>query len=139
MSKLYKRYVELKNTNEDQLYLFKSGMFFIFLDGDAKLVSQELNLKLTKLNDDVVKCGFPVNSLQKYTTILKERVFNFCIIDENSSIVSSNTDYLSNLEIVSIVNKMKEININELSPIQAFNILSNFKKILGDESTNENK
>lgn len=139
MSKLYKRYVELKNTNEDQLYLFKSGMFFIFLDSDAKLVSQELNLKLTKLNDDVVKCGFPVNSLQKYTTILKERGFNFCIIDENSSIVSSNTDYLSNLEIVSIVNKMKEININELSPIQAFNILSNFKKILGDESTNENK
>ena len=49
MSKLYKKYNELKSTNNNQLYLFKSGMFLIFLDNDAKLVSKELNLKLTKL------------------------------------------------------------------------------------------
>lgn len=89
MSKLYKRYNELKATNDNQLYLFKSGMFFIFLDNDAKLVSNELNLKLTKLNDNIVKCGFPINSFEKYSNLLKERGFEFSIIDENSSIVTS--------------------------------------------------
>lgn len=139
MSKLYKRYNELKATNANQLYLFKSGMFFIFLDNDAKLVFNELNLKLTKLNDNVVKCGFPVNSFQKYSNLLKERGFEFSIIDENSSIVTSTSNYLNNIEIVNSINKIKNIDIDRISPMQAFNILSNFKKLLGDEMKVENK
>ena len=105
MSKLYKRYNELKATNDNQLYLFKSGMFFIFLDNDAKLISNELNLKLTKLNDNIVKCGFPINSFEKYSNLLKERGFEFSIIDENSSIVTSTSNYLNNIEIVNMINK----------------------------------
>lgn len=134
MSKLYKKYNELKNTNANQLYLFKSGMFFIFLDNDAKLISKEINLKLTKLNDNIVKCGFPVNSFKKYSDLLKERGFEFSIIDENSSVVTSTSNYLNNIEIVNIINKIKNIDIDRTSPIQAFNILSNFKKLLGDET-----
>lgn len=139
MSKLYKRYNELKATNDNQLYLFKSGMFFIFLDNDAKLISNELNLKLTKLNDNIVKCGFPINSFEKYSNLLKERGFEFSIIDENSSIVTSTSNYLSNIEIVNMINKIKSMDINKTSPIQAFNILSSFKKILGDKNEYENK
>ena len=114
-------------------------MFFIFLDSDAKLVSNELNLKLTKLNDNIVKCGFPINSFEKYSNLLKERGFEFSIIDENSSIVTSTSNYLSNIEIVNMINKIKNMDINKTSPIQAFNILSNFKKILGDKNEYENK
>ena len=139
MSKLYKRYNELKATNDNQLYLFKSGMFFIFLDNDAKLISNELNLKLTKLNDNIVKCGFPINSFEKYSNLLKERGFEFSIIDEKSSIVTSTSNYLSNIEIVNMINKIKNMDINKTSPIQAFNILSNLKKILGDKNEYENK
>ncbi len=139
MSKLYKIYNELKATNDNQLYLFKAGIFFIFLDNDAKLVSNELDLKLTKLNDNIVKCGFPINSFEKYSNLLKERGFEFSIIDENSSIVTSTSDYLNNIEIVNTINKIKNIDINKISPIQAFNILSNFKKILGDKNKYENK
>lgn len=139
MSKLYKKYNELKSTNNNQLYLFKSGMFLIFLDNDAKLVSKELNLKLTKLNDNIVKCGFPINSFEKYSKLLKEKGFDFSIIDENYSIVTSTSNYLSNIEIVNIINKIKKMDINKTSPIQAFNILSNFQKILGDKNQYENK
>lgn len=134
MSRLYKRYNELKSTNANQLYLFKSGIFFIFLDNDAKLISKELNLKLTKLNDNIVKCGFPINSFQKYSDLLKELGFDFSIVDENYSIVTSTSNYLSNIEIVNMINKIKNIDINKTSPIQAFDILSNFKKLLGDET-----
>lgn len=139
MSKLYKTYLILKNQDKNTLYLFKSGMFLIFLDNDAKLISNELNLKLTKLNDNIVKCGFPINSFEKYSKLLKEKGFDFSIIDENYSIVTSTSNYLSNIEIVNIINKIKKMDINKTSPIQAFNILSNFQKILGDKNEYENK
>lgn len=42
------------------------GAFYVFLDEDAKEISKQISLKLTKLNDDIVKCGFSINSLEKY-------------------------------------------------------------------------
>ncbi len=60
MSKLYKTYLILKNQDKNTLYLFKSGIFYIFLDENAKIISNILNLKLTNLSPTVVKCGFPV-------------------------------------------------------------------------------
>ena len=113
--------------------------FILSYTNDAKLVSNELNLKLTKLNDNIVKCGFPINSFEKYSKLLKEKGFDFSIIDENYSIVTSTSNYLSNIEIVNIINKIKKMDINMTSPIQAFNILSNFQKILGDKNEYENK
>ena len=66
MSKLYNQYINLKANNPEKYFLFKNGLFFIFLDDDAKLMSQLLNLKLSPLNANIVKCGFPENSLEKY-------------------------------------------------------------------------
>lgn len=60
MSKIYDKYLKLKSSNdyqENTVYLFKSGIFFIFIEEDAKTMSQLLNLKLGKLNENIVKCG----------------------------------------------------------------------------------
>ena len=69
MSKLYQTYAALKMQDSSQLYLFKSGIFYIFLDEDAKLISTKFNLKLTNLNSIVVKCGFPTSQIEKYTNL----------------------------------------------------------------------
>jgi len=130
MSKLYKKYCELKRNNSEKLYLFKSGIFYILLDNDAKLVSEAIQLKLTKLNDTVFKCGFPVSSLLKYTNLLKEYGFDFEIIDNNLNINISNSDYINKMELDNKLNKIKNIDINNTSPIEAFNILCDFKSIL---------
>ena len=135
MSKLYKKYLELKQDNPNQLYLFKAGIFYIFLDQDAKLASSELNLKLTQLNDTVVKCGFPVSALSKYTDMLD--MFIYTIVDETLNTVHSVDDYLSNTKVTSCITKIKNIDINNTSPIQALNILSDFKKTLGDTHEKE--
>ena len=50
MSKLYNNYLALKKENESTLFLFKSGIFYIFLDEDATKISNILGLKLTMLN-----------------------------------------------------------------------------------------
>ncbi len=50
MSKLYDIYSSLKSNepkSDKTLYLFKSGIFFILIDEDAKIASKILNLKIT--------------------------------------------------------------------------------------------
>ena len=39
MSKLFTMYQNLKSENSSDLYLFKSGMFYIFLDDDARKIN----------------------------------------------------------------------------------------------------
>ena len=70
MSKLYNEYLKRKKIDNNKYYLFKSGLFYIFIDEDAKYISNITLLKLTNLNNNVVKCGFPSNSLDKYLDFL---------------------------------------------------------------------
>ena len=39
MSKLMKQYEELKKKDSSKIYIFQSGIFYIMLNEDAKLVS----------------------------------------------------------------------------------------------------
>ena len=127
MSKLYKKYISLKIENPNKIYLFKVGIFYIFLDDDARLMSSVLKLKLTKLNSVIYKCGFPVNSSEKYFNLLKKYNYDICIIDEYE-IYSTIDTYKSNQEIKKIALKIVSIDINSLSISDAFELLSELQK-----------
>ena len=60
MSKLYNQYLKLKSDTKEKniIYLFKSGIFYICLDEDARKMSDIFDFKITPINEDVVKCGF---------------------------------------------------------------------------------
>ncbi|MEI3393691.1 MAG: hypothetical protein V8R45_03935 [Clostridia bacterium] len=127
MSKIYDKYQKLKtsdNYTPNTLYLFKAGLFFIFIDEDAKIVSNLLNLKLGNLNDTIVKCGFPCNSLQKYLTLLKNTPYNVEIVslDTQDSPMTSN-NYLTNRQLKIIVDEIINLKIDDLSISQAYDFL----------------
>lgn len=142
MGKLYKKYISLKIENPNKIYLFKVGIFYIFLDDDARLMSSVLKLKLTKLNSVIYKCGFPVNSSEKYFNLLKKYNYDICIIDEYE-IYSTIDTYKSNQEIKKIALKIVSIDINALSISDAFELLSELQKsfniLLGENINNETK
>ena len=46
MSNLFNNYSKLKQENKDLVYLFKSGVFYVALEEDAKLLSKMLDLKI---------------------------------------------------------------------------------------------
>ena len=71
MSKLYSIYLIEKENNEAKILLFKSGIFYVALDKDAIFLSNTFGFKLTNLNDNIKKCGFPCNSLDKYLKLFK--------------------------------------------------------------------
>lgn len=140
MSKLYQKYLTLKEQNPKQLYLFKSGIFYIFLDEDAKLMSPILNLKLTNLNSVILKCGFPVSQLNKYANLIKKNHFSFKIIDlsENKSFLPD--DYILDSKIKNLIKKIAEVDSDNLSISSAYEFIENIskecKEILGENFKN---
>lgn len=125
MSKLYMEYLKKKHADENKYYLFKSGMFYIFLDDDAKKISKITPLSITYLNKDIVKCGFPTNSLSKYLDIFNNLGLEIEIVERVN-------DNLSNVD-VEIIKRIRRLNIDNLTPLKALNLLSDFKVMLGEE------
>lgn len=133
MSKLIKKLEELKKHDASSIYIFRVGIFYNILNEDAKILNEKLGLKLTSLSPEIIKCGFPISSLDKYTKKLDELQIQYKIIDDlpNNSNV---TDYSNNIEIKKILNKIAEIDMNNTTFQQSFNILldiqNKLKKII---------
>lgn len=145
MSKLYDTYLYLKKNSKDSnnfLYLFKSGMFYIFLDEDAKIASQFLNLKLTYFTDKILKCGFPINSLEKYSNILNTTSYKLKIIDTIQNTIYDLNDYHFEKETQTLLLKIANINIDNLSIKEAYDFIEDIKvsaKILLEKEKNLNE
>lgn len=130
MSKLYDIYSSLKSneSNSDKtLYLFKSGIFFILIDEDAKIASKILNLKITFLTENIVKCGFPISSLEKYSSLLQLTDYKFQIIDTSSNINYSLKNYSLNENIRNFLLQVSDLDTNNLSVKDAYEVLDNLK------------
>lgn len=123
MSRLYKKYLELKRCNKEKLYLFKAGIFYLFLEDDARFMSEKLKLKLTNLNEKVVKCGFPISNLNKYARWLDSHNLVWEIIEFNYINLNSKDIVYKN-----IIDNLIKIDLDNISPLEALKILSNFKK-----------
>ena len=105
-------------------------------------MSSVLKLKLTKFNSVIYKCGFPVNSSEKYFNLLKKYNYNICVVDEND-IYNTINSYKNNNELKKIALKIVSIDINALSISDAFELLSELQKsfniLLGEDINNETK
>lgn len=122
MSKLIKKLEELKKRDASSIYIFRVGIFYNILNEDAKILNERLGLKLTSLSPEIIKCGFPISSLDKYTKKLDELQLKYKVIDD----LPSNTnieDYSNNIEIKRILKKISDLDMNNTTFQQAFNIL----------------
>lgn len=112
MIKLYKKYVLLKINNSRKIYLFECGLFYLFIHEDAILMSNLLNLKLTPLNSTIMKCGFPVKSIDKYLTFLKNSDFDIEIVSSDTLLSPiSLCDYSMIRDLKYIISKFLKIKL----------------------------
>lgn len=141
MSKLFEIYKNLKQNDNETLYLFKSGIFYIFLDNDAKIINKAFGLKLTNLNDKTVKCGFPSNSLQKYIRLLSSANYKIKIIDNSTNTSFKLKDFIISADNLELLKTISNVNEDNLSIKDAFEFISNIKnnaiKILKGVNENE--
>ena len=122
MSKLLKQYEELKKNDASSIYLFRVGIFYNILNEDTKLINEKLGLKITDLGPSIFKCGFPVSQLDKYIILLNKMKIKYKVIN-NLPNDSNINDYLKNVEIKKILNKIADMDLNNTTFQQAFNTL----------------
>lgn len=136
MSKIYDIYKTLKNNNNysNTLFLFRTGIFFIFVDKDARIASNILGLKIGKLNEEIIKCGFPVSSLEKYSKLLKYSNYNLEIVNTEDFSVHSYNDYIYSDKLKNIITQIITLDIDSLSISQTYDYLYNLQKELKDLS-----
>lgn len=128
MSKLYSLYKNLKKQNNDTIYLFQSGIFYIALSDDAVLLSNKFNFKLTNLNNSVLKCGFPTSSIDKYTKIFNNNNVNFKLVDIEKNIIYLPNEYTFNKDIVLLLNFISSVKTDNLSISEAYEFIEHVKK-----------
>ena len=123
MSKLLKQYEELKKKDPNKVYIFKVGIFYNILNEDARIVSDATGLKLTDLSPEIVKCGFPLAKLDKYTNLLTSHDIAFEVV---SNIEPTSINALHQ----SIIQKIQDIDFENTTCKEAFDILYNMQQRL---------
>lgn len=116
MSKLYEKYLKKKLIDKNKIYLFRNGVFYTSLCEDAKFLSERFGFKLTSLNPDVLKCGFPVASIPKYEDMLKLDNISYEIVNDSDKDL--------------IIKMLEKVNIDNCTPVEALNILKKLCDLL---------
>lgn len=124
MSKLYTKYLECKKNDENKMYLFKAGIFYYFIDEDAKEMNRITLLKCVPLSNDIVKCGFPESVKDKYLNILNEcgKTVEIITLDNQE-----NKEKITSLKSIE---KLMKLNINEITGVEALKIIEQIQKEL---------
>lgn len=128
MSNLYKKYLSLKIEDSDSFYLFESGIFYIFISEDAKVMSKVLNLKLSNLNYFIEKCGFPASHLEKYLSRLSVMNYNIKIVTTSSFLAYTQKDYLTNNKVKVLMKTLANIKSDNLSISQAYDLINDISE-----------
>jgi DNA mismatch repair ATPase MutS len=115
MSKIINEYEKLKRKDNNKLYLFKVGKFYIFIGDDVKYINNYMVLKPTKFTNNYDKCGFPIDRIENYKKVFNNLKLNIEIIDEIKDI----KDILNNIDV------------NSLSKEDAINIIKELKEYYG--------
>lgn len=131
MSKLYDtyKYCKKNNNEENTLFLFKAGMFYLFIDEDAIIASKILSLKLTYLNNTVLKCGFPTTAINKYSNLLAHYNYKLKIVDTTSKTVCEVNQVKANEKMKLLIEELSKIDIDNCSISEAYEKLEKYKHI----------
>lgn len=122
MSKLEEKYLFYKKENNEKVYLFESGLFYLFLGEDANKFGDFFDFKITPINSRINKCGFPKKSAKKYLSILNKLGYNVEVVNKEIGDYEKRTDL--------IISKLKNIDVNNINGIEALNILAEMRNLL---------
>ena len=128
MSKLYDAYVQLKKEDSKPIYLFKGGLFFIALNEDAQKLSSLFELKLTKLNQTVVKSGFPCESYEKYAKLFKSYNLPVKLVDIDNARKINFVEYSQSQSVIEIIDELNNVDPDNLSISEAYKFIENLKE-----------
>ena len=73
----------LQKKDEGKIILINAGAFYIAKGKDAVLLHNILNLKVSCMEAEICKVGFPIDSLNKYTKLIEEKDYLYIVYNYN--------------------------------------------------------
>ena len=70
----------LQKKNKSKIILCELGYFYIAIGKDAILLNKLIGLKLNCIKPEICKIGFPINSLEKYEKLIKEKECSYMVL-----------------------------------------------------------
>lgn len=134
MSKIYNKYLELKEENNNQLYLFHNGKFYIFIAEDAETINQYVVLKKTRFTNEVEKCGFPEDRLEDYLRVFNNHHLNITLIESNSLIEEKTPRDAGKKarKYQQIKSRLQKVKIESTTPLEALEILDEIMRYINE-------
>lgn len=126
MSKLFNEYKRLKEKNKNTLYLFEAGTFYYALAEDAELINKLFGYKILGFGNQTIKSAFPKNSLENRKHFFEINNIKYEIIKNENC--DNNVSTLSVEE--TILKEIKQLDMNNTSPINAFKKLLEYQNKL---------
>ena len=121
MSQIYDKYKELKKKNEEILYLFRNGNFYIFIGEDVDKINEYVVLKKTIFCKESMKCGFPIQSLEEYLKVFANHGLKIEVVEKEKEKVR---------DLNEAICAIRKMDLDHLTPIKALNILYEIKDLL---------
>ena len=75
----------LQKKNKGKIILCELGYFYIAIGKDAILLNKLIKLRLNCVKPGVCKVGFPINSLEKYEELIKEKEYGYIVVNFDHS------------------------------------------------------
>ena len=132
MSKIYNEYLKLKEKEPNKLFLFHNGKFYIFIADDVDTINNYVVLKPTKFTSEVNKCGFPESRFEDYMRVFNNHKLNIQVIELKDIIETSNSIVSIPKKYIDLENKIKNIDINNITPIGALNLIIELKELINE-------
>jgi DNA mismatch repair ATPase MutS len=137
--KMSEKYLDLKKEYSSFVVIIKSGIFYITLNEDAKILSYLFDYKV-KDNSDSLIVGFPTSSIDKVTNKLEELKLAYVIKKDNETYVSRHNDLtidkygkviIKSGDIYEVDNRIENI-INKLNNLKKTNNIINILDKIDD-------
>ena len=107
----------IKEIHPKSVICYKTGGFYTVYGKDCYILSKIFNYKIKKVQNDIPKCGFPLNVKNKIMAKLEEKKIDYLFLD-----VRNNYD---------VENKMENNNLNNYDKIleESYKIVKTKQKV----------
>lgn len=75
----------LQIKDKGKIILVNAGNFYIARGKDALLLNEILGLKLSCLETEICKVGFPINSLEKYSKLIEKKDYSYIVYNYDNA------------------------------------------------------
>lgn len=75
----------IKQVHPNMVICYKTGKFYSAYGKDSYILSYIFNYKINKIQNDIPRCGFPINATKRVMSKLEEKKIDYIFLDAKNN------------------------------------------------------